>query len=76
MNQIVESKVAVFENDINQILGNNYLDLIIYGSCSLDDFTIGKSDIDFCVVLETDLSDDEIERIICLHESYRQRTDR
>ena len=75
MNEVVKVKVAQFDRDMQLILGDNYLDTIIYGSNSLDDFHIGKSDIDFCVVVQNDLSDSEIEKIINLHEVYRNRND-
>ena len=75
MNQIVQSKINKFDSDLLSLLGDNYLDTIIYGSNSLDDFRIGKSDIDFCVVLKNDLSDNEIIKIIKLHERYQLEAD-
>jgi len=76
MNNFIQSKIAAFDNDLETILGEKYLDTIIYGSFSLDDFRIGKSDIDFCVVLEKDLTEDDIEKIIQLHETYNSRNDK
>ena len=73
MLKIVKETLKQFDYDLREILNENYLDIILYGSNVLNDFIPHYGDIDFIVVLNENLSDLNIEDIFNLHEIYRSK---
>jgi hypothetical protein len=70
---IVLETLKQFNFDLKQILENKYLDIILYGSNSINSFTPNRWDIDFIVILDNDLNNSEIDKIFELHDNYRAR---
>jgi len=60
-----------FVDRVKEILDNNLLSIIISGSVALGGYIYGKGDIDFFVVTKQDMSDNDYEEIIKLHERLR-----
>jgi hypothetical protein len=73
MIKVVSKTLKQFDYDLNNILKNNYLDIILYGSNTLNNFVPHRGDIDFIVILKDDISDIEINGIFNLHDIYRSR---
>jgi hypothetical protein len=72
---VLDSQLKVlfkeFAHEVTKIMGNNLKSIIIYGSVSLGDFRRGKGDIDFVCITKNDLTDNEITKIIELHDNIR-----
>ncbi|MGF7060159.1 nucleotidyltransferase domain-containing protein [Brassicibacter mesophilus] len=66
-----KAMIREFMDRIKEILDNNLLSVIISGSVALEDYIYSKGDIDFFVVTKHDLSVDDYEKIIKLHERLR-----
>jgi hypothetical protein len=60
-----------FDYDLCKILKEKYLDILLYGSSTINGFTPNQGDIDFIVVLKDNLVKSEINLIFELHENYR-----
>jgi len=71
MEELIQKTLDQFETDLKSILSTKYIDILIYGSIVLNDFTPHKGDIDFVVIIENDLNENEIKQIYSLHEKYR-----
>jgi predicted nucleotidyltransferase len=54
------------------ILGDKLVGVYLYGSLSLGDFDPGSSDVDFLVVTEGKVSDDEFEALRVMHDEVRE----
>lgn len=73
MLDIVRKTFAAFDNDLSHVLGENYLDIVVYGSSTLDAFESHRGDLDFVVITRNDLSDTEIDSLFRLHDGYREK---
>jgi hypothetical protein len=60
-----------FSNNLLEILGENLLSVILFGSAVLGDFIPGKGDLDFLVVAFKDLSSSDCEKLFFLHDKMR-----
>lgn len=60
-----------FSRDLSDILGDNLLSVILFGSAVMGDFRPGEGDLDFVVVTRTDLSDSDCKAIFDLHDRMR-----
>jgi hypothetical protein len=73
MQKILAETLKQFNNDLRRNLKENYLDIILYGSSTINDFVPNKGDIDFIVILEKDLTEMEINLLFELHDEYRSK---
>jgi hypothetical protein len=73
MIKVVSKTLKQFDYDLNNILKNNYLDIILYGSNTLNNFIPHRGDIDFIVILKDDINDIEINELFNLHDIYRSK---
>lgn len=69
--EITQKTFDQYKEDLVRILGNNLFEIVIFGSCVLQDFHPGRGDLDFLVVTNDDLDNTTISRLIRLHEKYR-----
>jgi len=68
---MIDDTLSLFHKDVYRILGDKFYDFFIWGSVVLNDFKNGKGDIDFVVVLNDEINDAEINKIVELHDKYR-----
>jgi Domain of unknown function (DUF4111) len=66
----VNTVLRDFESRIETILGNQFLGMYVSGSLALGDFAAERSDIDFVVMTESDLSDDHFSSLQALHARF------
>lgn len=71
INEEVLHVMSMFSGEISRIIKDNLLSVLLYGSTTLNDFTIGKGDIDFVVITKDNLSNDECEDLISFHDLMR-----
>lgn len=71
MNSEINNVLKIFIEELKKIFKDKLYSFLIYGSVVLNDFTVGKGDIDFMVVLNDDINEFEINKIISLHENLR-----
>jgi hypothetical protein len=71
MLEIVNRTIDQFNSDLTRILKEKYVDIIIYGSNSINSFVPYQGDIDFIVALNENLDENDINKIFELHEFYR-----
>ncbi|MBU1093602.1 MAG: nucleotidyltransferase domain-containing protein [Firmicutes bacterium] len=72
MNEVVKNVVEQFNKDLSGIFGNRLLEIIIYGSSVRGGFCPDSSDIDFIVLIKSELSNDDQMKIQNLHTQYRK----
>ena len=70
---IIEDTLKQFDKDLEKILLSKYKDILIYGSVSINSFTPNQGDIDFIVVLNSDLDGSDVGKIFNLHDRYRSK---
>lgn len=63
----VNRVLALLLEHVQEVLGAEFVGLYVYGSLALDDFTPGRSDIDFMVVTENDLPEDTLPALRAMH---------
>ena len=68
---MLEETLQIFGKDLKNILGIKFYDILIWGSTVLNDFTPHRGDIDFIVLLNSDINEIEISKLEELHDSYR-----
>jgi predicted nucleotidyltransferase len=68
---IIEA-VNRFENVLTEILGDAIIDIVLYGSTVDGSFIKGKGDIDFLVILNRNVLDEEFEKIKNYHREIRK----
>ena len=73
MESIFLETIDQFNHDLRRILGNNYIDILLYGSSTINSFTPHSGDIDFVVLVNENLNDNEIGLIFDLHDYYRTK---
>jgi len=71
MTEIILKTLDLFDHDLRKIFKDKYLDIVIHGSVTLNDFTPHRGDIDFIVILKEDMTKREIGEIFKLHDMYR-----
>ncbi len=54
-------------SSVRATLGNHFVGMYLYGSLALGDFTPGRSDIDFIVVTDVELSDELVSALQVMH---------
>ncbi len=69
MLKLLSSTFEKFKADFYAILGNNLLDIIIFGSVALHDFRPGKGDIDYFVITNVDLNESINDKLFLLHDA-------
>jgi GNAT superfamily N-acetyltransferase/predicted nucleotidyltransferase len=62
----------LFKDQLNEIFDSRLIDIVIYGSVIRGGFNEDSSDIDFLVLIQGKLSENDIELIKELHVQYRQ----
>jgi len=67
----MEKVLLLFTKHLQCIFKDKLYSILIYGSVVLNDFRLGKGDIDFLVVLKENISELEIKKIVQLHEDLR-----
>jgi hypothetical protein len=65
----VDALVAWLGREIPEALGSNLVALWLTGSLTYGDFDYGSSDIDYCAVIERELSSPEGEALVALHDA-------
>lgn len=70
----LEAALATFVADLRAVFGDGLVDVILFGSATLGDFTPGRGDIDYVVATEGDVSDADMGALFDLHDAYRART--
>lgn len=63
----VNAIVDELHADVRVILAGQFVGLYLHGSLALDDFTLGRSDIDFLVVTESELSTEHVAALHTMH---------
>jgi GNAT superfamily N-acetyltransferase/predicted nucleotidyltransferase len=74
MNIVVYNEIAKFKDDLYKLFGDKLIDIVIYGSVIRGGFNPKTSDIDFIVILNHKLIQSDLNKIIELHEKYRNET--
>lgn len=69
--QDIINTMTVSSSNLSEILGDNLLSVILFGSAVMRDFHPGEGDLDFVVVTRTDLSDSDCKAIFDLHDRMR-----
>ena len=69
--KIISHTMMEFSNRLKVILEDNLVSVILFGSAVLCDFTPGKGDLDFVVVVRNDLSNDDCNKLFELHDLMR-----
>lgn len=59
--------------EFKQILSDNLLSIYIYGSCVLDDFKLGWSDIDILVLTKNTLKEDHANKLLTLRQDMLKK---
>lgn len=72
ISQSVNIIIKVFEDSLKQILGKKLYGAYIFGSAAFPD-VIPYRDIDFHVILKSELTDDERSRLEELHKNLAKR---
>ena len=67
----VSHTMTEFSNGLKDILEDNLVSVILFGSAVLGDFTPGKGDLDFVVVVRNDLSYSDCNKIFRFHDRLR-----
>ena len=70
--EVAQKTFDQFKYDLAEILGDNLYEVIIFGSYVLDDFHLGKGDLDYMVATNEDLDLETNSRLFELHEKYRR----
>lgn len=70
MQDIIDTMTR-FCGDLSEILSDNLLSVILFGSAVMGDFHPGEGDLDFVAVTRTDLSDSDCNAIFDLHDRMR-----
>ena len=67
----INNTMGKFTSNLIELLGDNLLSVILYGSAVLGDFVPGKGDLDFLVVTKESLNDGDCEKLFNLHDRMR-----
>lgn len=67
----VNNAIKKLNDLIKGILGDNYFGMYIHGSLALGDFDTNTSDIDFMVVVNNQLSQNDFLKLKQMHENFR-----
>jgi len=70
MQDIIDA-MTHFSSNLGEILGENLLSVILFGSAVMGDFHPGEGDLDFVAVTRTGLSDSDCKTIFDLHDRMR-----
>ncbi|MGE5653155.1 MAG: aminoglycoside adenylyltransferase domain-containing protein [Bacillota bacterium] len=65
--------LELFLRMLHEELGDHLLSVVLYGSILFDDLAPGYGDLDFLAVLDSDLSEEQLERLIELRRPLRQQ---
>lgn len=71
ISNLVLHTMTEFSNGLKDILEGNLVSVILFGSAVLRDFTPGKGDLDFVVVVRDDLSNDDCNNLFQFHDRLR-----
>ena len=66
----VNTVLRDFRESIETILGNQFLGMYVSGSLALGDFAVERSDIDFVVMIDSDLTDDRFSSLQAMHARF------
>lgn len=64
----IEPLLGIFVNELNAVLRDNAASVCLYGSCVLDDFHGGWSDIDFIALTDKPLTREDAEQLVELRQ--------
>jgi len=67
----IQNELDGFKLDLIELLRHNLVQIYITGSYSLDDFRVGRGDLDFIVVTKAEIAEKKVPAIWTLFESYR-----
>lgn len=68
----MEKSINVLVNRIRSVLCGTGLNLLLYGSCVLDDFRLGWSDIDILCMTDDDLTEDQAQTLVGLRQELME----
>ncbi|MCB8977995.1 MAG: DUF4111 domain-containing protein [Ardenticatenaceae bacterium] len=66
----INEVLAYFRDQLQTLLGDQFLGMVLVGSLALGDFDPARSDIDFIVVTKTELDEAVVHRLKALHEQF------
>lgn len=69
MDNKIEKAINLMLENLKLILKDNILSVYIYGSCCLDDFKLGWSDIDILVLTKNSLNIESVEKLLNLRQT-------
>lgn len=67
----MENSIAILTNRIRSVLSGAEPNLVLYGSCVLDDFRPGWSDIDILCLTEDDLSEQQAQTLVGMRQALQ-----
>ena len=73
MNKSLKLSISNMKNEIKSILQQNILSMYVYGSCVLNDFQLGWSDIDILVLTKNRLKDEEVNKLLSLRQEMLKK---
>lgn len=71
MDKVVINLLKEFVSKVNMILENSVLSAYCYGSATYDDFHTGYSDLDFFIIIEKIISEEDFQKLISLRQELR-----